>query len=153
VTIDTATGLVTTIGSLPVDFDAIAFDNAPVVVGYPHLAPGSAAVVSDPFHAGSSVLLVQGTSGNDTIVVDKVEATVTSGSINTTLFTTSTFQKVVVIAGAGDIPWPSRPASQARRTVWRRGNPIRRQGGRTSCWRRRQRPPSAKRWNDVLLRR
>lgn len=104
VTIDTATGVVTTIGSLPVDFDAIAFDNAPVVVGYPHLAPGSAAVVSDPFHAGSSVLLVQGTSGNDAIVVDKFDATFTSVSINTvtTLFTTSTFQKVVVIAGAGD---------------------------------------------------
>jgi len=104
VTIDTVTGAVTTIGALPNDFDAIAFDNAPPVVGYPHLAPGTAAVVSDPFHAGSSVLLVQGTSGKDRIVVDRFDATRTSVVVNavTTLFNTSTFQSVVVFAGAGD---------------------------------------------------
>ena len=104
VTINTATGAITTVGALPNDFDAIAFDTPPIVVGYPDLGPGSAAVVSDPFHPGSSVLLVRGTSGNDTIVVDRFDATRISVVINTvtTLFTASTFQKIVVIAGAGD---------------------------------------------------
>src|SRR4029453_7711549 len=73
VTINTSTGEVTIIGELLNDFDAIAFDTPPVVVGYPDLGPSSAAVVSDPFHAGSHVLLVRGTSGNDTIVVDSVD--------------------------------------------------------------------------------
>ena len=104
VTINTATGAITTVGALPNDFDAIAFDTPPIIVGYPDLGPGSAAVVSDPFHPGSSVLLVRGTSGNDTIVVDRFDATRISVIINTvtTLFTASTFQKIVVIAGAGD---------------------------------------------------
>src|SRR4029453_2670917 len=61
VTINTATGEVTTIGALLNDFDAIAFDTPPVVVGYPDLGPSSAAVVSDPFHAGTHGRLVGGT--------------------------------------------------------------------------------------------
>jgi Ca2+-binding RTX toxin-like protein len=107
VTIDTATGEVTTLGALPNDFDAIAFDyspSPPPVVGYPDLDPGSSAVVSDPFHPGTSVLLVQGTSGNDNIVLDRVNTVTVAVSVNgvATSFLSSTFEKIVVIAGAGD---------------------------------------------------
>lgn len=104
VTINTTTGEVTTVGALPNDFDAIAFDNPPIVVGYPDLGPNSAAVVDDPFNPGSSVLLVRGTSGSDIAIVDRFDATqisVISNSV-TTLFTATTFQKIVVIGGTGD---------------------------------------------------
>lgn len=104
VTINTTTGEVTTIGALPNDFDAITFDTLPVVVGYPNLGPGSAAVVGDPFHPGSNVLLVRGTAGNDNIVVDLFDAVSISVVMNTvtTYFTASTFERIVVIAEAGD---------------------------------------------------
>ena len=104
VTINTATGEVTTIGALPNDFDAIAFDSPPVVVGYPNFGPGSSAVVSDPFNPGTSILLVRGTSGNDTIVLDRLDAVTIVVSVNSvaTSFLSPNFQKIVVIAEAGD---------------------------------------------------
>jgi Ca2+-binding RTX toxin-like protein len=125
VTINTFTGQVTTIGALPNDFDAIAFEFAapPPVVGYPNLGPGTAAVVADPFNAGSNVLLVRGTVGNDTIVVTQFDAVTYSVSVNGAVsnFTSSTFQKIVVFADAGDdvvtvgagIPKPSELFGEA----------------------------------------
>jgi Ca2+-binding RTX toxin-like protein len=101
ITINIATGQVTTIGALPNDFDAIAFDNPPP--GYPNLGPGSSFVVSDPFNPGSSILLVRGTAGNDNIVLDRVNTTTMLVTLNgvATSFVYNTFQKIVVIAEAG----------------------------------------------------
>ncbi len=47
---------------------------------------------------------MRGTSGNDTIIVDQFDAVSISVNINsvTSLFTASTFQQIVVIAGPGD---------------------------------------------------
>jgi Ca2+-binding RTX toxin-like protein len=104
VTINTATGQVTTIGALPNDFDAIAFDSPPPVVGYPNLGPGASAAVNDPFHPGTSILLVRGTAGNDNIVLDRINTTTIIVKVNNvaTSFVYNTFQTIVVIAESGD---------------------------------------------------
>jgi Ca2+-binding RTX toxin-like protein len=103
VTINTATGEVTTIGALPNDFDAIAFDSAAPVVEYPDFGPGSK-VVNDPFNPGTNILLVRGTAGNDNVILDRINATTIIVKMNgvTKSFLYSSFQKIVVIAGAGD---------------------------------------------------
>ena len=60
--------------------------------------------MSDPFNPGTSILLVRGTSGNDNIVLDRLDAMTIVVSVNgvATSFLSSTFQKIVVIAEAGD---------------------------------------------------
>ncbi|MFN0019870.1 MAG: calcium-binding protein [Pirellulaceae bacterium] len=101
VTINTTTGAITTIGSLPAKFDAIAFDAAG---GYPDFGPCSAVVVADPFNPGGSILLVRGTSGNNCILVEPFGTGKTRVICDTSkfVFTSSTFQRIVVIGAAGN---------------------------------------------------